>query len=248
MSYILDALRKADRERSLGEVPDLEAAHWGVRRDGGPRRWLWIVAVLLIFNAALLVWTLGRKHGDDTAYDQAVEHEQAQPVSPPALGVPPVAVSGESSPDEMPEFAQPAPLVPDETDEPGAAPAGALAVRRPKVSVRPHAAPPVEARPEAGATAQPRVVQARIPLTDTADTATPGLPELGELPLEFRSGFQAPRIDVYVYAEQPQRRFILVDLQKYREGDTLQNGAVLEKINPDSIQLFYQGRRFRIDR
>ena len=68
------------------------------------------------------------------------------------------------------------------------------------------------------------------------------------MPLEFRSGFQAPHIDVYVYAEEPRRRFVLVDLQKYREGDTLQNGAVLEKINPNSIQLYYQGQRFRIDR
>ena len=33
MSYILDALKKADQERTLGEVPDLEAAHWGERRQ-----------------------------------------------------------------------------------------------------------------------------------------------------------------------------------------------------------------------
>ncbi|MGB5438973.1 MAG: general secretion pathway protein GspB, partial [Gammaproteobacteria bacterium] len=69
-----------------------------------------------------------------------------------------------------------------------------------------------------------------------------------ELPLELRSGFSPPRLDVHVYDEEPSRRFILVDLQRYVEGDTLGNGAKLEKILPGSIQLYYQGTRFRIDR
>ena len=44
MSYILDALKKADQERTLGEVPDLETPHWGERRPRPSYRWLWIVA------------------------------------------------------------------------------------------------------------------------------------------------------------------------------------------------------------
>ena len=55
-----------------------------------------------------------------------------------------------------------------------------------------------------------------------------------------------PPIDVHVYSEDPGRRFILMELQKYREGETLGNGAVLEEILPESIQLYYQGRRFRV--
>jgi general secretion pathway protein B len=57
-----------------------------------------------------------------------------------------------------------------------------------------------------------------------------------------------PRIDVYVYADEPQRRFVLMDMKKYREGDTLASGVVLEKIHPGYIQLNYQGTRFRFDR
>ena len=69
-----------------------------------------------------------------------------------------------------------------------------------------------------------------------------------DLPLEFRSSFSLPHIDVHVYAEQPARRFILVDLQKYREGDTLNSGAVIEEILPHGLQLYYQGTRFEIEK
>ena len=46
----------------------------------------------------------------------------------------------------------------------------------------------------------------------------------------------------------PEKRFILVDLQKFREGETLGSGAVLEEILPGSIQLYYQGTRFRMEK
>jgi len=73
-------------------------------------------------------------------------------------------------------------------------------------------------------------------------------PEWRELSLDFRSGITLPRIDVHVHAEDPARRFIMADLKKYREGDTLANGALLEKIHPGSIQLNYRGTRFRVER
>ena len=217
MSYILEALKKADRERTLGEVPDLESAHWGKRRPERFWRWLWIVAALLLFNALLLGYLLNRNEAD------------VEQVAGTAPVPPPVAVSPRT-----PARQAPVPVGPP-----------TVAVR-PKVAVPPHVAPRPATRP---VTAPPaRVVQAQQPLTVQPSAVESELPEWGELPLEFRSGFNLPHIDVHVYAEVPQRRFILVDLQKYREGETLQSGAVLEKILPNSIQLFYQGTRFRVDR
>ena len=77
---------------------------------------------------------------------------------------------------------------------------------------------------------------------------TSSVPEWNDLSLEFRSGFNLPRIDVHVYSDNPGKRFVLVDLQKFREGETLASGAVLEEILPGSIQLFYQGTRFRVEK
>ncbi len=217
MSYILEALKKADRERTLGEVPDLESAHWGVRRPGRSWRWLWIVVALLLFNAALLGYLLSRDAAD---VEQVVD---TVPVIPPVVVSPPAVQPPVPAPVEKPPVTV-----------------------RPKVAVQPYIAPkPVIEAPPAMA---PRVVQAQQPLTGPASAAGTEAPGWGELSLEFRSQFTLPHIDVHVYAEEPRRRFILVDLKKYREGDTLQSGAVLEEILPNSIQLYYQGTRFRVDR
>jgi hypothetical protein len=87
MSYILEALKKADRERTLGEVPDLESAHWGVRRPQRSWRWLWIVVVLLLFNAVLLGYLLSR---DEVDMEQVAG---TAPVTPPVVVSPPVPAS-----------------------------------------------------------------------------------------------------------------------------------------------------------
>ena len=83
---------------------------------------------------------------------------------------------------------------------------------------------------------------------EPVQSSAPEIPEWNELSLEFRSGFSPPRLDVHVYDDDPTRRFILVDLQRFVEGEMLNSGAKLEKIQPGSIQLYYQGTRFRYDR
>jgi general secretion pathway protein B len=220
MSYILEALKKADQERTLGSVPDLETPHWGARRAARNYRWLWIVGALLLVNGVLLAFLLGRGTDDD----------ESRVVAPSA------------------HSSEPQPVVPV-TPVPGA---GTTIVTRPRDVIQPLPAP----------VQPPRVTQAAGPLpAETTPPATSaaapqpaarprqqGVQLWSDLPLEFRSSFSLPHIDVHVYAEQPARRFILVDLQKYREGDTLNSGAVIEEILPHGLQLYYQGTRFEIEK
>jgi general secretion pathway protein B len=261
MSYILDALRKADRERSLGDVPDLEAAHWGVRRQDRSWRWLRVVGALLVINAALLVYMLNRSPKNPppvpaarpapAAVEPARKPLHARPVAEaPAVQQPVPVASGpalESVTAAAPEPAPGSSRVPQ--PEVPSAPVVAPTVLRPKVAVQPYLPEPRE-QPATGTTpgTSPRVVTAAEPLTDSPEPAVPGLPEWRDLPLDFRSHFTMPHIDVYVYDEDPQRRFILVGLKKYREGDTLPGGLVLEQILPGYLKLNYQGKEFRVDR
>ncbi len=224
MSYILEALKKADQERTLGSVPDLETPHWGVRRSPRSYRWTWVVAALLLVNGVLLAFLLGRGTDDDSPKVSASAARHAIPK--PIVPVSPVPGAGTTVVTRPRDVIQPAP-----------------AQVRVRPSVVTQAPAPVSMQEPAPATAvagMPKPVPARAP--------QPGVQLWSDLPLEFRSTFSLPRIDVHVYADQPARRFILVDLQKYREGDTLDSGAVIEKILPQGLQLYYQGTRFEIEK
>jgi general secretion pathway protein B len=215
MSYILDALKKADHDRTLGDVPDLETAHWGERRKRRTYRWVWVVVVLLVVNGALLAVLLGRND------DSGVQPQGAIPGIADEAPVSPVPKTETAAIQPSQKITQPR--------EPVYVPP---VVQRPAVTVQ----PPYHA-PQPAATVAPAVVPA----------GSSGVPYWDDLSLEFRSSLTLPHIDVHVYDNDPARRFILVDLQKYREGETLESGAVVEEINETSLQLYYQGTRFLMD-
>ena len=234
MSYILDALKKADQERTLGKVPDLEAAHWGERRSKRSYRWVWVVGGLLLVNGALLVMLLGNDDGVVSSGDGQSGQADSMPVTP----VPRTEDVAVSPPREIarprePVYVPPSPPVkqpPTNTWQAPVTPAETMINQVP---------PPV-------ATPAPAFV--RPPAPAVTPVTTSSVPEWNDLSLEFRSGFNLPHIDVHVYSDNPEKRFILVDLQKFREGETLASGAVLEEILPGSIQLYYQGTRFRVEK
>jgi general secretion pathway protein B len=233
MSYILDALKKADQERTLGDVPDLEATHWGERRRKRSYRWVWVLGALLLINGALLVILLGRN--DTTVAD--ADGLSGQPDTTPRTAVPREKVVT-PPPREIPRPREPVFVPPTP-------PAKRQAT---KVWQEPVAPAETAINQPQPAAARPAPVFVPPPAPAPAPVKASGVPEWNDLSLEFRSGFTLPHIDVHVYSDDPGRRFILVDLQKFREGETLGSGAVLEEILPDSIQLFYKGTRFRMEK
>jgi len=59
MSYILEALKKADKKRKLGETPDLHTVHEsGLENPDQRSGWLLALALALLANAALITWWL----------------------------------------------------------------------------------------------------------------------------------------------------------------------------------------------
>jgi len=223
MSYILEALKKADHERTLGDVPDLETAHWGERRRQRSYRWVWGVVALLVVNGVLLAVLLGR---DD---DSAVPLQ----ASPPGVAK------------QLPERVVP------RADSAAVQPSRNITRPREPVYMPPvvqSPAPVVRQVPASAVTAAPAYDRQPAVSAIPPPAAANGVPYWDDLPLEFRSSLVLPHIDVHVYDDDPARRFILVDLQKYREDEMLESGAVVEAINEDGIQLNYQGTRFLMER
>jgi general secretion pathway protein B len=244
MSYILEALRKADQERTVGNVPDLESVHPTGQAADYTNRWIWIVGALLLFNGILItVLVLRNGFGTDEkpVTSQSVVTNDTAPV---ATAKPPREAPAVQS--HQPSTGQASP--------PAAPAAENTAAYRPPVKVPPPPQP--RARGQVIVADSPLSVQDETPVVAKttekrtgsvaapAAEAVPGIPEWNDLSLEFRGSFPAPRVDVHVYDTDPQRRFVLINLQKYRQGDRLQSGALLEEILPDGIQLLYQGTQF----
>jgi general secretion pathway protein B len=88
------------------------------------------------------------------------------------------------------------------------------------------------------APAPARAVQPSAPSTGS------GLPGADEV--IARGGVPPLHLDLHVYANEPQQRFVFVNSRKYREGDTLAEGPVVEEITPDGAVLNFRGSRFRL--
>lgn len=247
MSYILEALKKADQERTLGTVPDIESVHDSAAGTA-PRRlslWFWIMGGFLLVGNGILIATLVLRNADvgtgtvPEGTDRVVSGQTGPataPVAAQALPTPGPLPRQPAIRPSQPSYIPPAPApVPE-------AMVGVTADSPAAVAV-PGAVPDVQTTaPEPAGTAPVAQVPAvaRPAVTEPADR----LPYWDDLPLEFRSEFATPHIEVHVYDTNPQRRFILVDLKKYREGERLESGAVLEKIIPEGVQLSYRGRQF----
>jgi general secretion pathway protein B len=104
MSFILDALKKSEAERNRKTGPvlmDMRIAH--------PRRrlptWVWVIAIVLLANLALLAYVLLRGSPEPHMAQSADASPAATP--PPLIVGPPPAGNGTST--ALPEPALPAP-------------------------------------------------------------------------------------------------------------------------------------------
>ncbi len=235
MSYILAALKKSDQEHFLGSVPDLATPQEDQPAQTRSYRWLWVIVALLSLNIVLVVMLLKDKDAELIAVPVAEQLQAPAERQTPLVNEPlpqPVQQTTETRVSEAP------------TPEPTASP-----------NIE-----PIRPRGEVVVLPEPAQVQNPEPLmlpdqasdlqTDGMTTAhdDPQLQSWFDLPQEFRNKINLPRLDVHVYSDDPQGRFILVNLKKFREGETLPNGMVLEEIMPDGMVMSYQGERFRVEK
>lgn len=255
MSLLLDALRKADQERRLGEPPSaFSVPPPSVNGDGVPasryRMGAWLCAVVaLCFSALWLQSTVLRV--DDAP---AIEVQPAPVAAPFALeaeefpwaeGDP--AFEGLDSLDEMliARSTPSAPTAPRQVTAGAASspaidevPAGVPATRgqTPAESLAPEASNPTTA------TALPSRVES-ISLA-----LPPGVRRLADLPDEMRARVPLLRIDVHAWNADPARRFVLVNGARYREGERTAEGVRLLAIVDNGIVIEVDGERVLIPR
>lgn len=261
MSYILDALRRADaeREREAGGVPTLQSQARAAFPDDDDAlpvsaRPAWLLpaagGALLALAAA---WLLLRGGGDTPA---------VAPVPVAAAPQPPVAdpVAPSVAPAPAPVPARPEPLaaLPAAAAARPAVPAAGprqMPERSAPVTARvPPAPPPAAAvtRPAAAPAPQPlRLDRAatQVPETGRPAAATPvpeRIPRLSELPEAQRRGLPALAIGGSVNSPDPNARMVILNGQVQREGDTVGDGLVLKRIRASSAVFEYRGQIFEM--
>jgi general secretion pathway protein B len=64
------------------------------------------------------------------------------------------------------------------------------------------------------------------------------------------SGASLPqlRLDLHVYAARPEERFVMINMHKLREGDSLPEGVHVDSITPEGVVLSYSGAHFLLPR
>src|SRR5438132_1090554 len=80
-----------------------------------------------------------------------------------------------------------------------------------------------------------------------AATPAPGTPPVAA------AGARAPplpqlRLDLHVFAARTQDRFVMINMHKLREGDSLPEGVQVESITPEGAVLSYNGSKFLLPR
>jgi general secretion pathway protein B len=233
MSYILDALKKAERERDVSHIPTLTTVH--VMPDVQSRKRYWIIlgacfvcAALLVGIGFLLMKPVPAPAASTTGIRSAAEETVATPVPPPITQNAPGQVFFRETPDPnnqpsapsgrgfAPEGRRAFPLRQFPKDPESPPPAAREFIRTPL---------PSRGLPPEGAAAIP------APVTQPAK------------PLPLGEALAKMNMTILFYSENKSERMVFIDGRKYTEGEFVDGLYLLESIIPEGAWLSYQGAR-----
>ena len=227
MSYILEALKKSQAERQLGELPSIHAPQVQLHPApvaGGARRlplWLGLGAACI---AAIGLWLWQ-------------PWQAAVPVAAPLAAAVPAPVAA-VAPAPAPVVAAPV-AVPAPAPVVAAAPAPVVARPVPAPVSMPEPAP-VQPAPVAKAAPVPAApVPAAVPVEEI-------IPGLRDLPEPIQRQIPAIALGGYIYSKDPADRLLLIDKVQRHEGEEVAPGLVLDKLQPKAAIFSFRGYRYRV--
>jgi len=74
-----------------------------------------------------------------------------------------------------------------------------------------------------------------------------GLKNYADAQAEPNARLPALRVDLHVYAARPAERFVLVNMHRLHEGETLPEGVRIESITPEGVVVSYQGAKYMLE-
>jgi len=220
MSFILDALKKSETDRQQRSSAEFSK----VPTSGGPARapgWLLILGVLLAINLVVLLGLFLKPGSEPANSPSAALIETGTLAANDASAVPTERVGSDQG---SPSFAS-------------------------RVAEVQRSRPATTDNNSIVAAATEPETAAVLPVlrNDTArDTAS--LPTIYEVIADGSVVLPELHLDIHVYSEARQDRFVFINMSKQREKSQLSEGPLVEEITPDGVILSYRGTSFLLPR
>ncbi len=257
MSYILKALRKSEQERQQVTPQTLamrlQPSETAPETKG--RGWIFVlllVNAILVVGGVVLFLVVGEQEGEERP--ESIQDINVQPKSLPRKE----AGQPENILMPIPEKKAHA-ILSGKTDQLSIA----SLMQQQKRERQPAPDKPVEVQDEEGDNAvEENPVKADVmeavqsPLEsavqkqnhDSLPEKESKMPWLHQMPLEFKRSVPKIQFNVFVYSDNVQESFVMLDWTKYRAGDELPSGLVIKQILQDSAVFEYRQRQFRFSR
>ncbi len=229
MSYILDALKRAEAERSRGAVPDIHAqsvplgSTAGEGAAAGPV--VWLVAALVLATLAAAVWWWSAQ----------------RPTAPGAVA---------ASDDPSAAIALPPPVPARSAEPPRPQPPVAIISAAPSVPLvfKPWPSDPAVDPPSRSAGDQTaRAAKGAVSETVAGPATEQRIYALNDLPDDIRAALPTVAVGGASYSENPSSRMLIINGQIYHEGDRLTPDLTLQQIQLRSAVLGFRGYRYAIN-
>jgi len=245
MSYILDALKKADRERGIAKVPTLGTIHAAAPKSGNVR-WAPIAFILVLMAAVagLYMYSGSGSSGNDPTSTKVVSRspvpdrsEAREPdpgVQPDQAGLLQRRAASDTVPRTLPaEETQEAPETSVARSRRGETPAS------PSTGYVPSA--PAARSSYGGAIYQESTesVEENPPVNRKTVPMATDVPR----PAALNEAVQGMQVTIHLYSDVAESRKIFINGRKYAEGDYVDGTYLIESITPEGAVLSYEGAR-----
>lgn len=242
MSYILDALRKSEQQRQATtpeNVTERILIHETPTQQRNKTWWLLLILVNLLGFASLFGYLLANKIQPKT---QIAATASTPPITPaPLAPTPPTPSDAQTAVTEAPP-ATPSIAEMLSAQENTARPTKLSADKKP-VTVK----KVLPKRQMASVETRRDYIEEYVPQSAPPYTPPPEIikPELPDNTLPKKSKLT---INVFSYAQQPEERFVIINMAKYKVGQQIDGDTKLKEIHPDHIVLQQGGTVFKMNR
>jgi general secretion pathway protein B len=252
MSFILNALRKSEQERQALQSENVTDKILLSQPPQNSSKATKLLVFLFIANVLVItgiVWFVRNNlmSTPDTAAPTASPRLQETKPEPKVVAD---AIQPERQAQRAESETSIAEMIYKEKPEPAPLPVKPVNIKKPVAETVRQAV--ISGNPEPQMQAAPAVAPAPAVKVQTDEPgAAPviqGIPFLSDLPFEFRQKVPKFTINVFVYSQTAEERFVMVDMVKYKPGQQIKDAMLLKEILPDGFVVEYQNQVFKIKR